>query len=75
MEQKIGMQAEGLCEGLPREFTTYLRYVKSLHDGEKPDYAMLREVFRKLAEEEGIEYDFVFDWTVRLWLEKQVVDG
>ena len=75
MEQKIDMRADWLCEELPREVTTYLRHVKSLHDREKPDYTMLREVFRKLAMEEGIEYDSVLDWTARLWLEKQVEDG
>ena len=71
MKKKIALSTSALCAGLPQEFAEYMRYVKSLKQGEKPDYAMLRKMFRGLAQRHGIEYDNVFDWTLRVYLQEE----
>ena len=70
MEKKIALNVEDLCAGLPAEFVEYMTYVKTHPHGALPDYLKLRELFHSVAEREGIEFDNVFDWTVRLYLEE-----
>lgn len=54
-----------LTLGLPPEFDVLYRYARSLEFDDLPDYEGLRRLFRGLAERIGIEYDGVYDWTVR----------
>ena len=61
---------QGLCEGLPAEFQTYVDYTRSLSADAQPDYAYLRGLFRGLYERHGLAYDNVFDWTVKKCLEE-----
>ncbi|KAF5313894.1 hypothetical protein D9619_013009 [Psilocybe cf. subviscida] len=49
--------------GLPPEFDVLYRYARTLEFDDLPDYEGLRQLFRGLAEREGIEYDGVFDWS------------
>lgn len=53
-----------LTVGLPSEFEVFYSYVRGLEFGDLPDYEGLRQLFRSLAEREGIEYDGEFDWVV-----------
>jgi hypothetical protein len=69
MEQKIAISPARLCEGLPKQFVHLLQEIKSTDDEAGPSYQRLRDIFRKLAKAEGIEYDNVFDWTIRLFQE------
>jgi hypothetical protein len=63
-EKKVELSGKQLCQGvLPDEFATYIDYTRSLGFGDKPDYAYLRGLFRRLFVREGFEYDNVFDWT------------
>jgi len=39
---------EALTRGLPQEFSDYLNYCRKLRFDEKPDYAVLRKMFRDL---------------------------
>ena len=71
MERKIALSVEALCEGLPQEFAQYMKYVKSLKHGARPDYALLRNLFHGVAQKYGIEYDNVFDWTLRMYLQEE----
>ena len=75
MEKKKALNVHELCSDLPPEFAEYMRYVKELAGGQKPDYPMLRKLFRRLAEREGIKYDNVFDWTVRIFLQQEEKRG
>jgi casein kinase I family protein HRR25 len=56
---------EILCRGYPNEFVTYLNYCRSLRYDDKPDYIYLRRLFRDLLAREGLQYDYVFDWSVQ----------
>jgi len=49
---------------LSAEFTTYLKYVRSLRFDDKPDYTYLRRIMRELFYKKGFQNDFVFDWTI-----------
>lgn len=53
-----------LTQDLPPEFEVFYQYARRLPFDDLPDYKGLRQLFRGLAARLGIEYDFVFDWTV-----------
>ena len=71
MEKKMALSASALCAGLPQEFTEFMQYVNSLEQGRSPDYVMLRELFRGVAWRHNMEYDKVFDWTLRTYLQEE----
>lgn len=54
----------------PSEFTKYFNHCRGLAFEEKPDYALLKRVFRDWMEHEGWEYDWKFDWMDGWSLEK-----
>ncbi len=63
-EKKMSSSGERLCEGLlPAEFATYINYARSLGFEDRPDYAYLCKLFRRLFRSQGFKYDNVFDWT------------
>ncbi|KAG2387084.1 hypothetical protein C9374_002119 [Naegleria lovaniensis] len=64
-EKKMSTTVEALCKGYAPEFSTYLKYVRSLRFEDKPDYAYLRKLFRDLFTREGYQMDYVFDWTIK----------
>jgi casein kinase I family protein HRR25 len=65
LEMKQGTSSSELCAGLPQEFADYMNYVHDLRDEDQPDYQHLRKMFTKLFRRQGLEYDNVFDWTIR----------
>ena len=71
MEKKMELSVEQLCSGLPSEFAEYMRCVRALEGRQRPPYRRLRNLFRGLAEREGIEYDNVYDWTERIFLRQE----
>lgn len=60
-EMKETISTEALCDGLPKEFATYIDHVRSLQFGDKPQYHYLRRTFRNLFVRDGFKYDHVFD--------------
>lgn len=64
MEKKKAISIQDLCDGCPKEFSSYFEHVRSLGFGDKPKYSYLRRNFRSLFIREGFEYDHVFDWTI-----------
>lgn len=73
MERKKNIDVDELCDQVPPEFGTYLEYVLALEFGDKPDYSYLRTMFRSLFIRRGFEYDNVFDWTVKRYVEQHGV--
>ncbi|KAL1885224.1 serine/threonine protein kinase [Paecilomyces lecythidis] len=63
-KKKMATSIETLCHGLPDEFATCLRYIRSLRFDEKPDYSYLRKTFQDLFVNLSFQYDNVFDWNV-----------
>ena len=68
-EKKMELSGETLCKGLPGQFATYINYSRSLRFEDKPDYAYLRQLFRRLFRSKGFKYDNVFDWTEKRFYE------
>lgn len=51
-----------LCYGLPAEFFEYFCYCKHLFFEDRPNYSLLRVLFRRLFRKSGYSWDFVYDW-------------
>ncbi|RDL40263.1 CK1 protein kinase, variant [Venustampulla echinocandica] len=64
-EKKIHTSIKELCRQLPKEFATYLNYVRNLDFDEPPNYPYLRKLFSDLFVRKKFEYDDVFDWTIK----------
>lgn len=63
--------ADELCAGLPKQFASYFRHIRSLGFNDKPNYDNVRKIFRALLIREGYEHDNVFDWTILKFLMNQ----
>jgi len=64
-EKKVTTSIESLCQGYPQEFANYLEYCHKLKFDEKPDYALLRKLFKDLFIRKGYEYDYLYDWLIQ----------
>jgi casein kinase I homolog HRR25 len=69
MEKKATISVDELCDDVPREFAIYMDHVRTLKFDGKPKYAYLRKIFWDLFIRNGFEYDNVFDWTIKRYLE------
>ncbi len=63
-EIKVSTTVEALCKGFPEEFATYLDYCRKLAFEEKPDYTLLRNMFKELFVKKGYECDYLYDWVL-----------
>eukprot|EP01062_Namystynia_karyoxenos_P065853 TRINITY_DN59907_c0_g1_i1.p1 TRINITY_DN59907_c0_g1~~TRINITY_DN59907_c0_g1_i1.p1 ORF type:complete len:599 (+),score=187.23 TRINITY_DN59907_c0_g1_i1:93-1889(+) len=64
-ERKRNTSIKSLCEGLPKEFASYLTYVRGLSFGEYADYNYCRDLFAVAYGKAGFQVDepTVYDWT------------
>jgi serine/threonine protein kinase len=62
-ECKKNTTNEQLCQGLPKEFKTYMDYVKSLDFAERPNYNFLYNLFTQSFKKNNFEYDNIYDWS------------
>ena len=62
MEYKEEYTPEKLCEGLPEEFPTLLKYARKLDFDEKPDYKNIKIMFKQLIISNNQIVDWKFDW-------------
>ena len=65
MELKEEYNPDKLCEGLPEEFPTLLKYSRKLDFEEKPDYKNIKIMFKQLISDNKQQMDWRFDWD--LW--------
>ena len=75
MEMKNTIGVDELCDQVPREFTVYMDHVRALKFEDKPNYTVLRRVFRELFIRRRFEYDNVFDWTIKRYMEQQEIQS
>ena len=61
-EKKRNTTSAQLCDGFPREFETFVNYVKNLEFTEVPDYDYLRQLLKNVLEKNKMSIDFYFDW-------------
>jgi len=69
--RKAGIAIEELCEGIPNEFVTYIKYCRSLKFEEAPNYAYVRKLFKDLFNAEKYTLDYQFDWVTLKNLKKE----
>ena len=62
MECKEEYKEDKLCEGLPEEFPTLLKYARKLDFEEEPDYKNIKIMFKQLVISSGYRMDWKFDW-------------
>lgn len=62
-ETKRNTPIEKLCERLPDEVATYLRYTRALDFFATPDYNYLRQLFWDIFERKQFVDDGVYDWS------------
>jgi len=62
--KKESISIDTLCEGLPCEFSVYLKYCRALKFDEEPDYNHLHKLFDELFKAKGYLMDYEFDWVV-----------
>jgi serine/threonine protein kinase len=62
MEFKEEYIPEKLCDGLPEEFPTLLKYARKLDFDEKPDYKNIKIMFKQLINSNNQIMDWKFDW-------------
>jgi len=62
MEFKEEYKEDKLCEGLPEEFPTLLKYARKLDFEEKPDYKNIKIMFQQLILTCGQQMDWKYDW-------------
>jgi len=61
-EKKELVPLSDLCGAFPEGFQEYLNYTRNLEFMERPDYKMLRKLFRDVREKEGVVEDHEFQW-------------
>eukprot|EP00735_Rhodelphis_limneticus_P002436 TRINITY_DN13304_c0_g1::TRINITY_DN13304_c0_g1_i1::g.12628::m.12628 TRINITY_DN13304_c0_g1::TRINITY_DN13304_c0_g1_i1::g.12628 ORF type:complete len:297 (+),score=-0.39,sp/Q9ZUP4/CKL5_ARATH/48.82/9e-96,Pkinase/PF00069.20/4.6e-15,Pkinase_Tyr/PF07714.12/0.073 TRINITY_DN13304_c0_g1_i1:100-990(+) len=64
-EMKAHISLDRLCSNVPPAFKEYLEYCRGLQFDAKPDYAMLRSLFRRVSDLFRFERDDRFDWVVK----------
>ena len=62
MEYKEKYIPEKLCDGLPEEFPTLLKYARKLDFDEKPDYKNIKIMFKQLIYSNNQIMDWKYDW-------------
>lgn len=63
-KKKRMTRLQDLCENLPPEFYSYMRYSRMLRFTQEPDYTYLRNLFYSVLRREGSTNDKVFDWNI-----------
>ncbi|KAL6523485.1 Casein kinase 1-like protein 3 [Orobanche gracilis] len=71
-EKKLSTPIEVLCKSHPVEFASYFHYCHSLTFDQRPDYGFLKRLFRELFAREGLEFDYIFDWTILKYQQAQI---
>ena len=71
LEKKINTKVEEICKELPKEFITFLQYVRGLQYEEKPDYGYLKKLIEIIAEKNNFLWDFGFDFSNKIEMFKK----
>ena len=61
-DMKKYISVEKLCQGLPKEFCIFTKYVRNLKFKEQPNYDYLKKLFLNALKKMGEENDLNFSW-------------
>ncbi|KAL5184688.1 Casein kinase 1-like protein 3 [Glycine soja] len=70
-KKKLSTPIEILCKSYPVEFASYFHYCRSLTFDQRPDYGLLKRLFRNLFTRAGYDSDYLFDWTILKYQQMQ----
>ncbi|XP_067120337.1 uncharacterized protein [Centruroides vittatus] len=56
---------EELCKNHPKQIATYMKYCRGLSFEDKPDYQYLKELLQSAFEQNGNQFDRVYDWSIK----------
>lgn len=62
LELKQKISSRELCNNLPKEFESYMDYVKGLSYESDPDYHYLKNLFWGLLSKNNYSFDYFYDW-------------
>jgi len=62
LDCKKSISPDQLCEGTPATFAAYLRYCRQLKFEDKPNYHLMRRLFKQLLSHTNDINDGMFDW-------------
>ena len=69
---KYDIPLQDLCAGYPDELVKFIQYARDMKFEDKPDYNYLRDLLKKAAKNNGLQYDpSKFDWIVKEEKEKE----
>ncbi|OHS97311.1 CK1 family protein kinase [Tritrichomonas foetus] len=60
---KANTNLDNLCRGFPKFFINYIEKVRNLKFDEEPDYKEYRKMLRDAFIDEGMVFDYVYDWS------------
>jgi len=60
-KEKLKYSPEELCKGMPRQFTVFLDYIRTMDFDEKPPYSSFKKMFMRLYDSQEYK-DMLFDW-------------
>ena len=61
-EMKMNLDFKLICEGIPEEFTTYLKMIRKLEFEEEPEYSKYINLFDDLFNRKVFVRDYCYDW-------------
>lgn len=63
-DMKVNTSINSLCQNMPDEFIKYMTYCRGMKFNQRPDYRYIIKLFRQLGTKSGIEYDYIYDWSL-----------
>ena len=72
-EIKKNITPAQLCETLPKQFETYMKYVKNLKYEENPNYSYLKGLFLNVLKNNNWEFDYYYDWDQKTLTNEEVI--
>ena len=61
---KRNVSLEELCEGLPKEFMSFVKHCRLLDFRQEPDYNYLRGLLLAILKQREYTYDHIYDWNL-----------
>ncbi|UKZ60225.1 uncharacterized protein TrAtP1_001510 [Trichoderma atroviride] len=65
LKMKLSLPIDIICKDMPSEFARHLKYARSLKYEDTPNYGKLRDMYRRLMQRMGYQYDGVYDWDLK----------
>ncbi|KAM0448960.1 hypothetical protein ACHAO4_008189 [Trichoderma viride] len=65
VKMKLSLPIDIICKDMPSAFARHLKYARSLKYEDTPNYGKLRDMYRRLMQRMGYQYDGMYDWDLK----------